>query len=643
MEITCASVDIHQLLSQYWKYRQFRPLQEKIIRSVLNGHDTLALLPTGGGKSLCFQVPAMAMEGLCLVISPLIALMKDQVEQLRRRNIPAVAIFSGMSRREIDLELDNCVFGKYKFLYLSPERLQTEILLERVKRMKICLLAVDEAHCISQWGESFRPPYAQIADFRLLIPRVTVIALTATATEVVKKDIQDKLSFVRPKVFQKSFARANLSYSAYLEEDKERRLLTILEKVPGTAIVYVRSRKRSQAIAEWLQRCGIRADFYHAGLENQLRAARQDAWIGNRTRVVVATNAFGMGIDKSDVRTVVHLDLPDTLEAYYQEAGRAGRDEQKAYAVVLYGPADGQDLEQRVLQNYPSPATIRQVYQALANYYKLAVGSSQFASYDFDLDDFRKTYNLSAVDTYQAIKRMEEAGLIQLSESFYNPSKLFFPVDNRQLYEFQVANALYDPLIKLVLRMYGGELFSNFVSISEGKLAKNLHASVKDMEGYLGRLHQLGIVVYEPQKDKPQLTFLTPRHDSVNLPLDVRLLEERKQRDLQKARAVANYVQHPFRCRTQLLLAYFQEYTDLACGVCDNCIKRKKLDRNQLEGFEARREQILRALQPGPLSLQGLVKQLNAGDEKLILRSVQEMVGAGEIQYLENGNLSRAK
>jgi ATP-dependent DNA helicase RecQ len=636
-------VEIHQILNQYWKYKQFRPLQEDIIRSVLAGNDTLALLPTGGGKSLCFQVPAMAMEGICLVISPLIALMKDQVEQLRQRNIPAVAIFSGMSRREIDLELDNCVFGKYKFLYLSPERLQTEILLERVKRMKICLLAVDEAHCISQWGESFRPPYAMIAEFRLLIPEVTVIALTATATDIVKKDIQEKLSFVRPQVFQKSFSRANLSYSAYLEEDKERRLLTILEKVPGTAIVYVRSRKRSQAIAEWLQRCGIRADFYHAGLENQQRSARQDAWIGNRTRVMVATNAFGMGIDKPDVRTVVHMDLPDTLEAYYQEAGRAGRDERKAYAVVLYSPADGQDLERRVLQNYPSPATIRQVYQALANYYKLAVGSSQFASYDFDLDDFRKTYNLPAADTYQAIKRLEEAGLIQLSESFFNPSKLFFSVDNRQLYEFQVANAVYDPLIKLALRMYGGELFSNFVSISESKMAKNLHASVKDIEVYLGRLHQLGIVVYEPQKDQPQLTFLTPRHDALNLPLDVQLLEQRKHRDLDKARAVAHYVQHPFRCRTQLLLAYFQELTDQNCGVCDNCIKQKKLGQDQLGGFEAWRKQILNALLPGPLSLREVVKQVSAREDKTILLVVQEMVGAGEISYLENGKLALTK
>jgi len=633
-------VDIHQILARYWKYKQFRPLQEEIIQSVLAGNDTLALLPTGGGKSICFQVPAMAKEGICLVVSPLIALMKDQVEQLKRRDIPAVALFMGMSRREIDLELDNCVFGKYKFLYLSPERLQTEIVIERVKRMNVCLLAVDEAHCISQWGENFRPPYAQIAEFRQIIPKVPVIALTATATEVVKKDIQEKLNFVRPKVFQKSFSRANLSYSAYLEEDKERRLLKILENVPGTAIVYVRSRKRTQAIAEWLQRCGIRADFYHAGLDNAQRSNRQDAWISNRTRVIVATNAFGMGIDKPDVRTVIHLDLPDTLEAYYQEAGRAGRDERKAYAVVLFNSGDVNDLERRVLQSYPPVAVIRQVYQALANYYKLAVGSSQFASYDFDLDDFRKVYDLPASDTYQAIKRLEEAGLIQLSESYYTPSRLYFPVDNRQLYEFQVANAIYDPLIKLTLRVYGGELFSNFLTISENTLAKHLHASVKDVQAYLTRLHQVGIVVYEPQKDKPQLTFLTPRHDSLNLPIDARTLEVRKQRDLEKAKAVANYVQHPFRCRTQLLLEYFNELTDATCKVCDNCLKRKKWSVELPESLSEHRKQILRSLQPGALSLTGLVQQLKPKNEEVLLKTIQEMVGAGEILYLENGNIA---
>jgi ATP-dependent DNA helicase RecQ len=392
-----------------------------------------------------------------------------------------------------------------------------------------------------------------------------------------------------------------------------------------------------------LQRSGIRADYYNAGLDNAQRSARQDAWIHNRTRVIVATNAFGMGIDKPDVRTVIHLDLPDTLEAYYQEAGRAGRDENKAYAVALYNRSDVNDLERRVLQNYPPIAMIRQVYQALANYYKMAVGSSQFASYDFDLEEFKDLFRFSAADAYQSIKRLEEAGLIQLNESYYNPSKLYFPVDNRQLYEFQVANAAYDPIIKLVLRMYGGELFTNFLTISENALAKQLHTSVKDVEAYLTRLNQLNIVVYDKQKDKPQMTFLTPRHDVASLPLDAQQLETRKQRDLEKARAVAHYVQHALRCRTQLLLEYFGEVTDQTCGVCDNCLQRKKRAEDRLEGFTEHRLRILHSLQTGALSLHNLVKQLKPENEKKLLLMVQEMVGAGELRYLDNGNIALVK
>lgn len=356
-------MSIHEILQKYWGYSTFRPLQEDIIRSVMSGHDTLALLPTGGGKSVCFQVPGLATEGLCLVISPLIALMKDQVEQLTRRGILAQAIYSGMSNREIDIALDNCIYGHTKFLYISPERLQTELFQVRAAKMKIGLLAIDEAHCISQWGYDFRPPYLQIAEFRQLIPQVPCIALTATATEVVKKDIQEKLAFKNGAVFQKSFARANLSYSAFFEENKEKRLLEMLQKVPGTAVVYVRNRKRTQQAADYLRKMGISADFYHAGLPNDQRAKKQEAWIQNKTRVIVATNAFGMGIDKPDVRLVVHIDLPDSLEAYYQEAGRAGRDEKLAYATALFNQQDINQLRQNIQTSYPTEDLIRRVYQ----------------------------------------------------------------------------------------------------------------------------------------------------------------------------------------------------------------------------------------------------------------------------------------
>ncbi len=627
---------IHSILKQYWGYDAFRPLQEEIIQSVLTGHVSRALLPTVGGKSICFQVPAMAMDGICLVISPLIALMKDQVEGLRKRGIPAVAIYSGMNRREIDIALDNCVYGTTKFLYVSPERIQTDLFTERFKQMKTGLLAVDEAHCISQWGYDFRPPYLQIAQLRELAPHVPVIALTATATKEVRQDITEKLQFRRGQLFQKSFSRENLSYSAFLEEDKERRLLAILRKVPGTAVVYVRSRKRTQEVSHFLNGQGIRADFYHAGLDNTQRSAKQDAWISNRTRVIVATNAFGMGIDKPDVRVVVHLDLPDTLEAYYQEAGRAGRDEKKAYAVALYHPSDMEDLRKRIGLAYPTEAFLRQVYQSLANYYQLATGSGFMASYDFELESFQKNYGLPAIETYHALKRLEDEGFIQLSEGFYSPSKLFFPVDKKTLYEFQIANAGYDPMIKLVLRMYGGELFSSFLPISESQIARQYGTDAATVEKVLTALHRFTIVVYDRQKDKPQLTFTTPRHEASRLPLDVRQMNQRREKDSRKAESVIYYVTHAERCRTQMLLEYFDEISDESCGVCDNCLRKKKEGKSDLGDY---RHQIRTILAGKDLDLQLLVTHINPKDENALLETIREMAGTGEIRLLDNGNV----
>ncbi|MEM1137932.1 MAG: ATP-dependent DNA helicase RecQ, partial [Bacteroidota bacterium] len=453
-------VDLHKILYQYWKYTTFRSLQEEIIQAVLAGKDTLALLPTGGGKSICFQVPALAKEGVCIVISPLIALMKDQVYQLNTRGIEAKAIYAGMSQREIDITLDNAIYGNIKFLYVSPERLKTEIFITRAAKMNISLLAIDEAHCISQWGYDFRPPYLELMQFRELIPNVPCIALTATATEVVKNDIQDKLGFDQNAgFFQKSFARENLSYSVYYEEDKEKRMLEILSKVAGSAIVYVRSRKRTKHFADFLRARKISASFYHAGLSNEERARRQDDWINNRTRVIVATNAFGMGIDKPDVRIVIHLDLPDNLEAYYQEAGRAGRDERKAFAVLLYNHNDIKQLKENIEISHPSIDKLKKVYQAVANYLKIAVGSGYLESYDFDLDDFVNTFKLPYLETYHALKKLEEQDFIQFNESFYAPSRLTIALSHDKLYEFQVANKEADKLIKILLRVYGAEIY----------------------------------------------------------------------------------------------------------------------------------------------------------------------------------------
>lgn len=631
------------ILKQYWGYDAFRPLQAEIIQSVLEGRDTLALMPTGGGKSLCFQVPALMSEGICIVISPLIALMQDQVEQLKRRGISAVGIFSGMHKNQIDIALDNCIYGDIKFLYVSPERLQTKLFIERAKQMKINLLAIDEAHCISQWGYDFRPPYMKIAEFRALLPKVPMIALTATATQEVRADILNRLEMVNPQTFQQSFARANLSYSAFKEDDKERRLMKILQNVQGSGVVYVRNRRRTQEVSDLLNKYNIQSTFYHAGLNAQERSKRQDNWIKNHVRVIVATNAFGMGIDKPDVRTVVHLDLPDTLEAYYQEAGRAGRDGEKAYTVALYNQSDVENLEKNVLASYPPLELVRRVYQSLGNLFQLAVGAGEFNSFDFDLLEFQNRFNLPPTDTYFALKILGNQGFIQLSESLKGSgSKVMFLVDNRELYDFQLRNPKHDSFIKLLLRMYGGELFGTFLSISEANIAKVFLIPVNEVEGILSTLDKFKILVYDKQKDKPQLTFLTPRFDIRELPLQEAEIAQRKERDLQKARAVKHYVEQPNRCRTQLLLEYFNEITDAECGICDNCLKKKKQQKLVLEDkseTEATRLKIRQLLANGAMGLSLITQIMQPVNQSKFQEIVREMVADGMIGFDAEGNL----
>lgn len=641
---------IRQILQHFWGYSVFRPLQEDVINTVLERQDALVLMPTGGGKSICFQVPALAMKGVCIVVTPLIALMKDQVEQLRRRGIPAAAIYSGMHYREIDATLDNCIYGNTKFLYVSPERLRTEIVIERVKQMTVCLLAIDEAHCISAWGYDFRPPYLQIAEFRAIIPDTPAIALTATATPDVQTDIVEKLA-LRPgpegdvAVFRQTFARPNLSYSAMPEENKEARLLRVLENVPGSAIVYVRSRKQTQQVAQWLVRQGVSADFYHAGLSNQQRADKQDAWMqaepgGPATRVMVATNAFGMGIDKPDVRVVVHLDVPDSLEAYYQEAGRAGRDGQKAYAVMLYTTGDLDNLRYRTEQLYQPVAMLRRVYQALANYTAVPVGGGEFSSYDFDLSAFTNTFGLPPQETHYALKQLQQEGVIQLNENYFHPSRLAMVLDNRQLYEFQVMNPKFDPFLKLILRMYGGEVFTDFLTISESSLARAFLVNQSEIENLLTQLHERNVLIYEKQKDKPQLTFLTPRYDAPTLPINVAELNRRKELALRKVQAAILYTEHPKQCRTRLLQAYFGEKPGDACGICDNCIRKKK----QAEvATSAVREQVRDyvALANGPgVSPKQLAHYFAQTDADALAQTVRQMLAEDEIRYTKSGNLT---
>lgn len=626
-----------EVLFKYWGFTSFRPVQEEVVNTVVEGKDVLALLPTGGGKSICFQVPALVKEGICLVISPLIALMKDQVEALNKKGVKASMIFSGMSKRDIDITLDNCIYGDVKLLYISPERIKTDIFIERVKKMPVNLIAVDEAHCISQWGYDFRPAYLEIVKLRELLPDIPFIALTATATESVQADIIEKLQLRSPSLFQKSFVRENLSYSVFEEEDKGRKLLEILKQVPGTAIVYVNRRKMAERLAQWLHQKGLRATWYHAGLSNVERDQAQEDWIKDKIRIIVATNAFGMGIDKPDVRLVVHFDLPQNIEAYYQEAGRAGRDEAKAYAVTLFMKSDITVLQQRFEQSHPEVAFMKRVYQSLANYYKIAVGSGQLVSFDFIIEDFTNVYELKPLEAFYAIKKLEEAGFIQLNESFYSPSKLFVRLNQKELYEFQIANEPYDHLIKAILRAYGGEILSNFITIKENKLAGMLQTSVDEVVKKLETLDKLEVLVYDKQKDKPQLVFLTPRFDATALPIDKVKLERRKQTELNKLNKVVAYLENNHLCRTRFLTEYFGEanYTD--CGVCDICLANKR--KNSPTYDKVLGVKIKEKLQSGPLLLEDLMDDASAIEKKEMAEMIRNMLENQELKYDDEGKL----
>ncbi len=626
------------ILKEFWNYPQFRPLQEEIIESVLQGDDTLALLPTGGGKSICFQVPALLKEGICIVITPLIALMKDQVEQLKSRSIQAVCIHAGMSKTQVDIMLDNCIYGDVKFLYVSPERLQTEIFIERVKKMNVSFIAVDEAHCISEWGHDFRPAYLKIASLRELKPEVSVLALTATATKQIRADIIEHLGF-RPtyKFFQQSFARKNLSFVVRLTERKEKVMMEILRKVRGSSIVYVRSRKATQDMSDWLTKHGVSASAYHGGLDMEQRSNRQDNWISNKVRVMVATNAFGMGIDKPDVRTVIHLDLPENIEAYYQEAGRAGRDGVRSYAVILYTEADSLSLRHKVTQAHPTIEYLKKIYQSLANYYQLAVGSSEGESYDFDLHDFTERFNEQTADVYAALKKLEEQAVIQFNESYYAPSVLYFSFDKTRLYQFQVANASFDPILKMLLRLYGGELFSGFVKISESVIAKALHVTVEEAVKILKHLHDLQVLVYQPAKYKPQVTFILPRQAAETLPLDVRRMEERKKMVFDKMEAMITYVSTKQGCRMQRIQAYFDEVTEATCGICDTCIDQRK--RQSLEHFTLLRQEVLHVVAKQNMTIEVLEERIAPRDREIFMEVVRDMVDEGLIAYDDTWNI----
>ncbi len=618
--------DLHSVLLKYWGFSSFRPMQEDIIQSAVDGNDTLALLPTGGGKSLCYQVPGMAMEGLCIVVSPLIALMKDQVQALRDKGIKAVGIYHGLSKAEIDNAVDNCVYGDVKFLYMSPERLATDLIRSRIVKMKVNLLAIDEAHCISQWGYDFRPPYLRIAEIRELIPHTPLLALTATATRQVVTDIQDKLGFSKPKVFQKSFERKNLAYVVFKEEDKLRKLLKVANNVNGTGVVYVRNRKRTREIADWLMQQGISADFYHAGLDSRERDARQDAWMKERTRVIVSTNAFGMGIDKPNVRFVVHMDLPDSPEAYFQEAGRGGRDGNKAYAILLFNQSDLIDLRKFHERSFPPLKDIKTIYNCLGNYYQLAMGSGKDQSMPFDMVAFANHYHMDPFLVFNALGFLEKEGYLAVSEALSNPSRIMFMVNNEALYRFQVANPRYDPFIKVLLRSYSG-LFTEFSKIREQDIARRSGIDTELVRKMLNALHQMQILHYKAQNEKPLITFLQGRMAATDLTISREVYKERKLFAKQRMQAMIDYVVAATTCRSLYLLNYFGETTARRCGQCDVCLEQNKAGVTDYE-YKQLANLIRKHIQEEQISMEELIRKLdiNISEEKAmnVLRHLRD-------------------
>ncbi len=614
---------IHDILKENWGYTEFRPLQQTIIESILAGKDTLGLMPTGGGKSLTFQVSALAMEGVCLVITPLIALMKDQVENLKNKNIKSAAIYSGMSSKEILITLENAVFGAYKFLYLSPERLNTSIFKTKVKQMNICLIAVDEAHCISQWGYDFRPAYLTIASIRELFPHTPILALTATATPEVVEDIQEQLKFKEKNVFRKSFYRKNLSYIVRHTEKKQETLLNILNSVEGTAVVYVRNRKKTQEIAHFLSQNGISAENYHAGIKPEEKDARQERWKSDKTRVIVCTNAFGMGIDKPNVRTVVHLDLPDAIEAYFQEAGRAGRDEKKAYAVLLFNHSDQTKLKKRISDTFPTKNKIKEIYNFLGNYYQLAVGYGLEAVFVFDLIDFCKKFKQPMLITYNAIKILEQAGYLYLTDEENSRSLVKIIVKKEELYKKE-RNEKTEKVLHNLLRSYTG-LFSDLMAISEEVLSKRTELTTQEVYEALVELAKLGIIQFIPRKKTPFLHFTQERVAESDLYITAESYDNRKEKYINQVTQMLHYAISKDTCRSKLLLRYFGEKEAKDCGTCDICLKKKKENKKD-KVFSKTRTLILNTLKDKPLSLQEIEQNTGMTELKIvpILRYLQD-------------------
>ena len=626
-----------EILKQHWGYDNFRGIQEEIIQSIGQGKDTLGLMPTGGGKSITFQVPALAKEGLCIVITPLIALMKDQVRNLKERGIKAVAVYSGMTREEILVALENCIFGDYKFLYVSPERLDTEIFQTKLRRMNICMITVDEAHCISQWGYDFRPAYLKIAEIRQMLPEVPILALTATATPEVVNDIRLKLGFREGgQTFRMSFERKNLAYIVRHTEDKQKELIHILQKIQASAIVYTRNRKRTREITELLTANNISATFYHAGLSNEAKDQRQKSWLTGESRVMVATNAFGMGIDKPDVRIVIHIDMPDSPEAYFQEAGRAGRDGQKAYAVLLYAKSDKVNLNKRISDTFPDKEYILKVYEDINFFFQMAMGDGAGCTFAFNIDEFCRNFKHFPVQADSALKILTRAGYLDYTDEQDNASRLIFTLRRDELYKLQEYEADIEKLIHVILRSYTG-LFTDYAFINEESLSIRTGLSRQRVYEILVMLTQRRILHYIPRKKTPYIIYSQKRIEKERLIISPEIYERRKESYASRIKAMIDYATAEEKCRSRMLLHYFGEKNEHHCGQCDVCLKKHESG-IKLGEFQELKERILEVLKEGPLSSVELCEKLKVSATQI--SPIVSFLISEEIIYLRNGILS---
>ena len=625
-----------EILKKYWNFDSFRPLQLEIINSILSGQDTLALMPTGGGKSICFQVPAMMQDGLCLVISPLIALMKDQVANLKKRGIPALSIYSGMNYAEVIKTLKNAAYGNFKFLYVSPERLETELFMEYFPIIKVSLVAVDEAHCVSQWGYDFRPPYLRIAAIREALKDIPILAITASATLDVQNDICNKLEFHKNHArFHQSFERSNLSYSVFNPPSKQKKLLDILSKVNGSGIVYCKSRKRTREIDEMLKLNSISSSHYHAGLSNDERNERQEAWVNNEIRIMVCTNAFGMGIDKPDVRTVIHYDVPDALENYYQEAGRAGRDEKKAYAVLFLNDQEIIDLKKQAEIRFPDLGIIKNVYGSLANFFQLPSGSGENLSFDFDINSFVKNFKLEISTVINVLKILEQEEIIDYSPQIFVPSTVFFTTDRSEIELFEKSYPQYDQIIKGLLRSYEG-IFDYPASIDEFRLASFISFSKEKLISALHELNKFGIIEYIPKRESPQIRFLENRVNTSDLVINETNIHRRKSAFKKRLQAIIDYAKIQMECRSRFIAVYFNDFSLKPCGVCDNCLRKKESTISK-EEFEKIRTGIQKTISSQPTSANQLFKQLSGYKKNNILEILDYLQLENKISITSDG------